>query len=59
MLPSPVNNHLYASEIQKIRLIIFVNANHRSQERIATKVSNLSKLCGGVMVLSNTQNVIL
>ena len=51
MLPSPVNNHLCASEIQKIRLIIFVNAKHRSQERIVTKVSNLSKLYHEVMVL--------
>ena len=59
VLPSPVNNHLYASEIQKIWLIIFVNAKHRSQERIVTKVSNLSKPCHEVMVLSYLQKVIL
>ena len=49
VLPSPVNTHLYASEIQKIWLIIFVNAKDHSQERIVTKVSNLSKLCLEVM----------
>ena len=59
MLPSDVNTHLYASEIQKIWLIIFVNAKDHSQERIVTKVSNLSKLCLEVMVESNSLKVLV